>query len=396
MKNTLYACYDFKKCPITFDICNFLCLAEAHRLQHGFNSIHLVTIPGPHQGFRDAGVVSDNAKEWRLRKVINDCAWLLPSCRQVTNFYSRDEARLFLARMGACMFPEGYDVEHAPIPKYSWKHVNEASNNYVDLQHLSAGSEARRIINEWLGKNAGDKKIVTVTLRQTEYEVIRNSQVNEWYSFLSAISHKYYFPIVIPDFDFALDDQHALPDGIAHFPDVVWDVELRTALYELAYLNFFINNGTTTLGYFNRNVNFVIMKWVVDSVRVTSRSFLVDEMGFEENETPKFFGKFQKLCWEVDDLNNIQREFASMVEIIENETHGHFDADWYANEYSLEGFEDAFVHYESVGMRMGYCPNRDFDERQYRQDNPSVERDIADGVLKSGFEDYIRSKYPRP
>lgn len=325
MKTTLYACYDFKKSPITFDICNFLCLAEAHRLEHGFDRLHLVTVPGPHQGFRDKGVVSDESKQWRLRNIINDCAWLVPSCQNVTNFYSREEANIFLNRMGACTFPEGYDVLSSPIPKYNWKHINNASDQGKDLQFLSAGPEAKKIIGRWLKKTAGLKKVVTVTLRQTEYETARNSNVDQWEHFLSSLDQNIYFPVIVPDFDYGFSSSDCFSNEICVLPHVVWDVELRSALYEMSYLNFFINNGTTTLGYFNRKVNLIIMKWVVEEVRVTSSSFLLDEMGFKAGQTPKFFGKLQKLCWEDDVVENIDREFKIMVEKIETSKQNDFE-----------------------------------------------------------------------
>ena len=50
--DVLYAFYDLAVSPATFDIVHFLILAEQARILSELNSLHIVMVPGPNEGFR--------------------------------------------------------------------------------------------------------------------------------------------------------------------------------------------------------------------------------------------------------------------------------------------------------------------------------------------------------
>jgi len=121
---------------------------------------------------------------------------------------------------------------------------------------------------------------------------------------------------------FVLDTERTLdqfPDGIqgfAVFREVAWNLGLRMALYERAWLNLGVNNGPMALCWLNERTRYITFKILTPGVAGSTVAFNRSR-GFEPNESLPFATPFQKWVWEEDTPEVIEREFQAMVARIE-------------------------------------------------------------------------------
>lgn len=100
------------------------------------------------------------------------------------------------------------------------------------------------------------------------------------------------------------------------FPEASWNIELRAALYELSYLNMSVNNGSAALCIYNRRARCLTFKMLTPSCGATSASYFRSQ-GIEPGSQLKHETPFQRMVWEDDRLEVIQKEFREMCDRIE-------------------------------------------------------------------------------
>ncbi len=323
--DVLYAFYDLAVSPATFDIVWFLVLAELQRKQVGCPSLHIVIVPGPDAGFRAGdleiyrrddgiGYYDTDYMKWRLRNILVSCCWLISSCQQVTVCTSRKEAQAFQASLTRYIFPKWYTVRF-PKEKYNMSHVVAAASKGVVLPTVQATPQARRFVSDWIQLKAGVRKVITITLRESPYMQDRNSNLEAWGAFVRSLNPSIYCPVVIRDTETAIKLLPSDLDGLLVFPEVVWNVELRAALYELSYLNMSVSNGPFMLCVLNPRARYLMFKILIPSYGATSeRYFLIQ--GVEPGSQLPWASPFQRYVWEDDRLEVIQEAFREMCERI--------------------------------------------------------------------------------
>jgi hypothetical protein len=93
----LFAFYDLKVAPVTFDFLWFLAAADLERRRRGLNSVHVVIVPGPHNGVRQEAedynaIVDAQTRQARIYNILVQACRVLPSCSGLTLPGSRQEA----------------------------------------------------------------------------------------------------------------------------------------------------------------------------------------------------------------------------------------------------------------------------------------------------------------
>ncbi len=327
--DVLYAFYDLTVSPATFDIVNFVVLAELERKEVGCNSLHVVFVPGPNQGFRAndletyrqlGGVDCDiDSMRWRLRNILLPCCWLIPSCRQVTVCTSREEAQAFRASLVRHIFPKGYTVRF-PKESHSLRRLVATTSQRVVLPTIQATPQARRFVSDWIQSRTDGRKVITITLRECSYERDRNSNFKAWGAFARSLDSSIYCSVVIRDTEAAFKPLASELYGLTVFPEASWNIELRAALYELSYLNMSVGTGPAVLCIYNRRARYLIFKMLTPACRVDSARHFRSE-GLEPGSQLKHATPFQRLVWEDDGLEVIQKEFREMCDRIEREEH---------------------------------------------------------------------------
>jgi hypothetical protein len=101
------------------------------------------------------------------------------------------------------------------------------------------------------------------------------------------------------------------------FPEVLWNLELRAALYEMAYLNLLVANGPSILCITNKDTRYIQFKQVTPECEATKRSYVEKYVGLKEGQQFCTNGPYQRNVWEEDHFEIIKREFVVMEKRLE-------------------------------------------------------------------------------
>lgn len=333
--DVLYAFYDLAVSPATFDIVHFLVLAELERKEVGCSSMHVVIVPGPSEGFRkgstgtyhESGTWDYDADymHWRLRNILVPCCWLIPSCKQLTVCTSREEAMVLEASLVTHVFPkkERNTIRH-PQENYNYSHIVASMSHGFVLPSIQPKPQACRYISNWLQANADNRKVITITLRESSYEQDRNSNLKDWAAFVRSLDSAVYFPVIIRDTESALEPIPPELNGLTIFAEIPWNLELRAALYKLSYLNMFTSGGPAILAILNHQTRYLMFKIITSSCVVSAERHLF-YIGINLGSQFKHATLLQRLVWEDDTLEVIQREFKDMCDRIESSSTENID-----------------------------------------------------------------------
>src|SRR5262249_12231384 len=186
-RDVLFAFYDLKVAPVTFGFLWFLASAELHRRRCSLKSIHVVIVPGPHDGVRRERddyemVIDPHARQARIHNILVPACRLLPTCTALTLASSRAEGAYLRSVVARCVLPIDYEPA---LPVFSGPHscLEAARQGETDIACLRAPAEELRAIDAWTKVNAGGRHIVTLTLRRYGYMPARNSNLSAWTSF---------------------------------------------------------------------------------------------------------------------------------------------------------------------------------------------------------------------
>jgi hypothetical protein len=112
--DVLFAFYDLKVAPVTFDFLWFLAAADLERRHRGLNSVHVVIVPGPHNGVRQEtedynAIVDAQTRQARIYNILVQACRVLPSCSGLTLAGSRREAVFLRSAVARHILPADYE-----------------------------------------------------------------------------------------------------------------------------------------------------------------------------------------------------------------------------------------------------------------------------------------------
>jgi hypothetical protein len=315
----LFAFYDLKVAPVTFDFLWFLAASDVRRRRAGLKSVHVVIVPGPHDGLRKErddyeAVIDVQARQARIAKVLIETCRLLPSLSGLTVAASRQEAAA-IRTAARYLIPIGYEPA---LPVFPGPHscLRAARAGVTGIACLRAPAEELGIVDRWIAEHAGGRRIVTITLRRYGYMPARNSRIPEWVAFARKLDPLRYLPVFVPDTN---DLTVGLPPELAPFvvyPEAAASVALRMALYERAFLNLGVNNGPMGLAWLNERVRYATLKLETAEVPQSTLKFM-RSFGFEPGKSLPFANSLQQWVWEDDTEAVISRIFERLVRNIE-------------------------------------------------------------------------------
>lgn len=317
-QRTLTAFYDLQLATASFDVIAFLALAQVSAARQECSTIHIVFVPGPKDGFRDDDAsypVSE--KKRRLNAILVTCCTLMDATVTVTICSHRSEAEDIAGAVRGPVFPEGYTVAE-PRAEFLLSGVTAAAALGETIPSLRASDYAKNFAKQWLENHTDGRPPVVITLREAQHASVRNSNIDAWIQFARRLKADGYCPVIVRDTEMAVHRHPPEFAGLTVCEFAPIDIDLRLALYELAYLNLFVPNGPGQLCWFDRNVRFLMFKMIVENADATSTIYHTS-MGFDVGGQFSFATPYQRLIWEPDDLDIIQREFDAMVERIGND-----------------------------------------------------------------------------
>jgi len=313
---TLFAFYDLAVAPITFDFLWFLAGADLCRRRLRLERVHIVVVPGRQGGVRREhddyeAVISAEARRGRVHNIVIPSCSLLPTCKGVTYAASREQAGFVRAVMSDHIYPSGYEPA-LPIYPGPAACLEAARQGDRAIACLRAPPERLRDIDRWIATHAKGRHIIAITMRSYGYMRARNSNVDAWVAFARLLDTARFVPVFVPDLDQTLDGlPAALADFLVH-PEAAWNIGLRMALYERAFLNISANTGPIGLCWLNARTHYATLKMAVAGVPQTTADYY-RVLGFEPGESFPFATHFQELVWEDDNLEAIKRAFARAV-----------------------------------------------------------------------------------
>jgi len=311
-KKILYLFYDLEVFPITFDFCWALAIAEMERKKWGLQNVHVVFVPGPEQGVRQEmteyeQIIDRESRLFRKHHILCTLTRLLASVSGFTVCSNRQEAEFIRRRFAHFQYPKDYHTTFPTI--YVLEDGTKETSS--DIMALSAPRRALRYVRQWLDAHSLGRQTITISLRQYEFQPARNSNIAAWSELACYLEQLGYHVVVIPDTEVAMEYVNPELTQFDHFLPACWNIELRAALYEQAYLNLGTNNGPFALCYLNKRCRYILYNVSCPEFYTTSVNYL-EKLGYVQGKTPAFCMPYQKWIWEPDTFEVLVREFKTM------------------------------------------------------------------------------------
>jgi len=346
--STLYVFYDLSVSTPKYDFLVFLQVADFHRRRHGHDKMHFIIVPGPKDGFRDSNLPPQDIDVLKgmVRNIVLPGCWLLPSCSGVSYLSYREEARHFLSLSKGNVFPRDYTLEDPKVDYLAFG-INASLIRDEELPVSTAPKEYHEQAATYCRLTCGNKKIVTITMRECSYHPQRNSIIPEWQKFIDHIDKTKYAIIVVRDTEKIFAEP--LFEGITECPLASISLGFRAALYEASYITLHVDNGTSCVA------NFTLAPSI--TFGFYSEGYLDDIMGFFKATMGQTYGDqwygypcCQKLVWEQETFEIIKAEFDRLVSIIETHPNGNFPPNDFSSPLQLWDTCNSVVEYTATKM----------------------------------------------
>lgn len=318
-KDVLNVYYDLDLYPISYDVAYFLVAADIRRRQLGLSKLHVIFTRFSGEEYGDFAVGTNNvidthSRDWRFRNIAVALPALLPNASGVAVCVNRAQAREWLAR-SYHLFPSMASSlwRREDLPAIYREVVS--SLRLEEGNGLRAPQQALRYVRQWIDRRVGDRRLVVITLRQYQVDPERNSDLDAWTAFARSLDPAVYAPVFIPDTDHVFDISRDALDEFLVFEPAAWNVELRMAIYEQAYMNLMVNTGTGMLCALNARCSYIMFKLLVPNVHLASEATIRNQ-GFAPGQSPRFALPHQKWVWETDSFDIIRREFDAMCAVL--------------------------------------------------------------------------------
>lgn len=289
--------YDTRLNPVTFDFANFLINAESSRQFTPYTSMFLYIIaPTFRQVSPRDNEYDVSEKNWRVHHILSQIPKLLPTVVKIDIQQSLPSHEL------APGFPPNYPGGRDKDPRffYSPSFMLQLFDKGAKVQQFQASEHAKTLARTYTRGHS----YVTISLRTSQFQAVRNSNIKAWYKLSLALKEKGIRVLVIPDFEDCFNDRLAwkydweVVDFAAH------DLDLRLALYEDATDNFAVNNGVVTALFYSK-CPFKMFNVGVPALQTTNEKFITMHWQTKFGDSPRIFQENQNWIWQEDSLENL-------------------------------------------------------------------------------------------
>jgi hypothetical protein len=310
--------YDLSVSPITFDFASYLAAAEVERRLRGFEGINVILVMEPRQGVRDEApdyesVVNKGARLWRVRNMLLPMLGFLSTVRGVAVCASREQARGLIASDPRRLYPSDYRL-FLPRNPDKWVIHAHARHGVPIWPMFRATDHGRRLVGEFLEREAKGRRPIVMTLRNYPYTPQRNSRNADWLAFADGLDLSRYAPIFVHDADTVMQPPPADFSRHIVFDAASVNLEIRMALYEAAWLNLALMAGPTELCWYNERARYLLFI-AVGSAAVQTEAALIRN-GHQIGRDLDFAKPYQRIVWQLDELATIRREFLAMEALL--------------------------------------------------------------------------------
>lgn len=300
---TLYAIYDLRHSPYTYDMLSFLFLAEYRRLYLRYKSLHIIIL-------KDA--INDRWR-WNIHNILIPLTQLFSSISGTT-VTSVDELAANTALDVMPLFPMNYHID-APVTAYTLSTLTKTIRKVGSKPDITASVNAKALVRNWFAqRKIAMKSAVTLTLRQSPGASNRNSTLSEWFKFADYVAHKGFTPILLKDTYTMFDHDREQFASYITMNEASISLDLRMALYESSFVNIGISNGPMSLCIFSNHVPYLVHMRINENYFATSPRYL-EEMGFPIGSQFPLAKTNQVVRWSRDNsYPRLQAEFDDFLD----------------------------------------------------------------------------------
>lgn len=312
----VYAVYDLAAGTLTYDFLHYLMQAEQFRLRAGKSRLFVMFARAPGNGFRLSSnldhFLSHVRKRWRFANLLIPCAQLLPSCIGVRVWHDRPALAALLRELPPeCVFPANFDIDK-PICPYGMPEVLQYAGKPHDVRALQAPPLAAALTRRWLGELAGTKPVISITLRESDYQPIRNSNLEAWRGFARWCAAQGFHVVVIPDTEALLSGRAAAFEDGTMLPLAALSVAYRMAVYQESFVNMMVGNGPAGLCLYHPAARSLLFNMLHPSLHICTAEYLASQ-GMAPGRQIACAGPYQRIVWESDNEDALRRALTSLV-----------------------------------------------------------------------------------
>jgi len=299
--------YDTLLNPITFDFLHYLYYVNWMRQRLGLEYIDILIIKrseiiASRESSYISAIGSDNL-EWRLVNLVIPLARLFVAVGRVSIV---DPVEAFNAvKNYTQIYPEGYSYAS---PKPAVCRLDQPGLTFKP--ELTISATAREIVDSYFSRS-DCRQIVTITLRSYDYISCRNSDIASWVEFAKKLDPAVFRVIFVPDA--SVNGVAALPQltSCEVFDSACWNLELRAALYERAWMNMGVACGPLAISGLLDSVWTVMIDRSLDYPEEYYRN--VYSTGVVPGQPPNFYSRSCHMFLAKDDAQTISNIFSKYV-----------------------------------------------------------------------------------
>lgn len=306
--------FDLSAAPITFDFASYLAAAELERRRRNLAGLAVLIVPAADGGLRrergSLALFDEEARRFRLRHILLPLLALLPSVRGYAVCVSREQAADILAGDETGVYPPDYRLYQPRQPHK--RVVHDLYRAGVPMWPMfQATPRAREFVAQFLSERAAGRRTIVITLRSSPHSPQRNSHVEDWLRFARQLDPSLYLPIFVLDTEAAMSPR---PPGLTDHlicEAASWDVEVRMALSEAAWLNMAQMHGPMELCWYNERARYIVFL-EVGTAPENMPAYLV-ENGHDIGVDFPFAAPGQHIVWKPDIYDNIAEAFTRLA-----------------------------------------------------------------------------------
>ena len=260
--NRLLLVYDTLPNPVTFDFLTIIFNADWHRREAGKTYLDVLIVYQSNRSYLEesyVAAVGEDSTYWRLTNL------LVPLCKLFTSlgriYLVEQEEALEIVESYQNVFPKGYSYSN-----FKTIRIRADNPEVVFYPSLTVAGTAQKLVEAYF-PNKDDRRIVTITLRTYDYIPARNSDIKSWLDFARELNPTKYRVVFIPDASMQGVETIEQLNGFEVFDQACWNIQLRAALYQRAWMNMGVICGPLAISALMENVLTIIIDRTLDYPR---------------------------------------------------------------------------------------------------------------------------------
>lgn len=311
--SSLLFIYDLELNPLTFNFGQHFANATIYSKIKSLKKIDLLIIKSsssnPIKTKKLKQYISENEAENRIYEIIISNFRLGQKANNLYLSNFNDSSIEKIISSYKFVYPEGYSV----LKPISCPNKLPNVSKEIFFPMYQANLRAKEIISKYL-ENFDEKKIITFTFRDLKHMVNRNSQNDEWIKFSQYLIKNNYNVFLIPDPINYNPKYFEKFLGCRIAEIVLWNINLRAALYEAAFLNCSISSGIFEMtSCYNQNAN-SMMFVDFDSYEKEYIELGKKKWGYKDTINQKWMSNNQNYIYKKDKIENLINAFNNFVD----------------------------------------------------------------------------------